>query len=211
MTASAAAVLNASASLWAAPPHGQADVRFGRIRAFDTSAWLFYRPNASEWRRRAAVSAGSVEFLAVLDFLMELPEGLAVPVASLPARDRRMLRELPAWAVRVADGSVTRLFAPAVTPLLAVVHGRQWDDALNRASRFAAYCPRAVLVRDLPPEGSAALFDAAFYGIGVFVSDGREARMLLNPEQLPDWQPTTAWWLFCERMYRQLNSGAPAR
>lgn len=206
MNPSPAAVFKASAPLWAATQPGEADVHVGKIRAFDTSAWLFYRCHASEWARRADAGAGALESLAVLDFLMELPEGLPVPISGLPTRDRLMLRQVPPTAVHVANGFATRLFAPAVTPLLAVVQARDWSDGLESASRFAPYCSRAVLVRDLPEGESAALFDASFYGIGVFASDGRDARMVVRPEELPDWQPTPAWWLFCERMYRQLSA-----
>ena len=149
-----------------------------------------------------------MESLAVLDALMELPEGLSVPISGLPQRDRQMLREMPRATVHIGEGFVTRLFAPAVTPLLAVVSGRGWSDGLERASRFAPYCARAVVVSALPQDEATALFNASFYGIGVFESDGHEATMVVSPEDLPDWQPSPAWWLFCERMYRQLSRSA---
>lgn len=187
------------------PPGSAAGCAHGRVRAFGTSAWLYYRPQPDEWaRRRAAPPA--VPDLGMLDFLLELPAGLPVPIRALAARDRAMLRALPPGLVDVADGYAVRRAVVPLVPLLAVILVTDLADGLERASQFAAYCPRGVLAERHGPD---ALLEAAFYGIGAYAPHGDVPRTLLDPEPVADAQPTPAWWLFCERAYRDLSAAAP--
>jgi hypothetical protein len=157
----------------------------------------------AEARRRRGFGLGAVLGWDLLDTLMELPAGLPVPVTALtgPAR-RRVARAAPGVA-RMTGGQVTRDLVPPVTPLLAVVTAGDWLDGLTRAARFAPYCCRLVLgpAQDDPDQ---ALEAAAGLGIGVAVRAGPgRAEVLAEPEPLADWQPTTAWWRFCEVIYGQ--------
>jgi hypothetical protein len=184
------------------------DVAVTRLRLFDTSVWMIYRRDEAEWARRAEVGLGAVLAWDLLDVLMALPAGFPVPLRSLSRPEQRRLYRAPGGIATITADGVTRHIVPPVTPLLAVVASTDWRDGLVRSSRFAAYCSRLALVSALPDNRAEALALADLYGIGVAVGDQRPARVLVEPEPLTDWQPTTAWWRFTERIYRQA-AGVP--
>jgi len=156
-----------------------------------------------EARRRYGFALGVVPGWDLLDTLMDLPTGLPVPLAALDRTARRRVAGAPPGVARVADGQVIRDLVPAVTPLLAVVLTAEWQAGLARASRFAPYCRRIVLGPPLPDRGQV-LETAGQLGIGVAArAESGLAQVLLEPEQVRDWAPTTAWWRFCELTWRQ--------
>jgi hypothetical protein len=105
------------------------------------------------------------------------------------------------------DGQVVRDLVPAVTPLLAVVTAADWGTGLARASRFASYCRRMVLSSAVPISGQIPE-TAGRLGIGLAVQDGSgPPEILLEPEPVLDWQPTTAWWRFCEVIWDEAGRG----
>jgi hypothetical protein len=178
-------------------------VQVARARVIGTSAWIAFRGDHPEMARRSTCGLGEVLAWDLLDTLMELPAGLPVPASVLSAPARRRVHAAPAGVVRVAGGQVIRDLVPPVTPLLAVVAARDWAGGLARASRFAPYCRRLVTGPALPPDGGV-LKTAARLGIGVAVRrDARASEVVLEPEPVHDWQPTTAWWRFCEAVYGQ--------
>jgi hypothetical protein len=184
-------------------------VQVARARVLGTSAWIAFRVDRPEMERRSACGLGGVLAWDLLDTLMELPAGLPVPAAALSVSARHRVRAAPAGVARVAGGQVIRDLVPPVTPLLAVVAARDWAGGLARASRFAPYCRRLATGPVLPPGGDV-LRTAARLGIGVAVRSGaRAAEVVLEPEPVHDWQPTTAWWRFCEAVYGQA-AGIPA-
>jgi hypothetical protein len=128
---------------------------------------------------------------------------MPVPLSALSSPARRRVAEAAPGVARVAEGQVIRELVPAVTPMLAVVAAPDWGTGLARASRFASYCRRMVLGSALPTSGQV-LETAGRLGIGVAVQDGSgPAEILLEPAPVPDWQPTTAWWRFCEVVWDQ--------
>lgn len=170
---------------------------------FGTRAWMAYRRDEAEWRRRG--SSAPLLRLDQLDALMNLPAALPVPRTGISARDQRLLRRLPAGSVDWSDATVTRRAVPPLTPMLAMVRSRQWMEGLTAASRFAAYCRRLVMISELPEDLDVALAQASFYGIGVALASGANPRILVEPEPLADWHPTPAWWWFSEEVYRQVG------
>lgn len=58
-----------------------------------------------------------------------------------------------------------------------------------------------LVVRELPPNADVALAEASWYGIGVAVGPQAAPTTVVEPEPIADWQPTAAWWHFCERVY----------
>ena len=172
------------------------------VRLFGTTARVAYRTDEIEHARRRQAGLGHLESMELLDILMDLPDGTGVPIASVDAVSLRLLRSAPEGVVRFAASSVTRLVRPVVTPRLAVVHAREWHDGLERASRFAAYCPRLTVVPELPPDPEKVLAEASFYGIGVAVGARSAPTVVLEPEPFLDWQPSVAWWHFTEQVYR---------
>jgi hypothetical protein len=179
------------------------DISVSRMRVFDTSVWMTYRRDTSEWQRRRSYGLGAVLAWDLLDTLMDLPAGLPVPASSLSFPDQRCLRRADPGVVQFCDGNITRELVPAVTPLLAVVTSRNWRDGLVAASRFAAYCSRLTVVPEISSDLDEALEVAGRHGIGVAVGRPRPARVLIEPEPLTDWQPTPAWWRFTETIYGQ--------
>ena len=195
---SAAALVQLSGT---GPRPAQDDVQVARAVVLDTSAWIAFRCDRSEAGRRAACGLGPVLAWDLLDTLMDLPIGLPVPAAALTRAARRRVCRAPAGIARLSGGQIIRDLAPVVTPLLAIITARDWAGALARASRFAPYCRRMVVGPMLPADGDV-LRTAARLGIGVAVRGGPEAaEVLLEPEPVEDWQPTTAWFRFCEVIY----------
>lgn len=131
-----------------ATPHAAADVSVGRVRMFSTTAWMAYRRDEAEWQRRG--TAPPIVALDVLNALMDLPAGVAVPVSSLSDRHRRHFAKLPVGALGWTTHSVTRRVVTPVVPVLAMIRAGVWLDGLRAASRFSAYCPRMVIVPQLP-------------------------------------------------------------
>ena len=189
------------------PRPAQDDVQVARVRALGTWAWIAYRADRREAQRREAFTLGAVLGWDLLDTLMDLPAGLPVPLAALDRPSRRRVADAAPGVARVAGGQVIRDLVPAVTPLLAVVMTTQWRSGLARASRFAPYCRRMVLGPE--PEQEPFLPIAGQLGIGVAARrESGPVQVLLEPEPVRDWQPTTAWWRFCEVTWGQ---GGPVR
>lgn len=174
------------------------------VRIFDTSATIEHRTDHEEHDRRRRQGLGHVDSMELLDVLMGLPAWTAVPLSSMSKPALRVLRRAPEGIVRFTPSSVTRLAAQPVAPILAIVYSPRWEEGLERASRFAAYCPRMLVVRKPPANADEALAEASWYGIGVAVGSRSARTTVLEPEPLADWQPTVAWWRFCERVYRHV-------
>ena len=183
------------------PRPARDDVHITRAQILDTSAWIAFRYVRPEAARRVACGLGPVLAWDLLDTLMDLPAGLPVPATALTRPAHRRVCQAPAGVVQISGGQVIRDLVPAVTPLLAIVAARYWPSGLVRASRFAPYCRRMVVGPGLPADGDI-LRTAARLGIGVAVRGGPgAAEVLLEPQLVEDWQPTTAWWRFCEVIY----------
>lgn len=175
------------------------------VQALGTRVWMVYRRDAAEWERRRRHGLGAIARLDVLDVLMDLPAGLAVPLRSIPAPERRLLRRIPAGVVVHRAGEAIRQLVPAVTPLLAIVPALEWQSGAAAASRFAVYCPRLVVLPRPPDDLEAVAWEASWYGIGVAVDGPEGVEIVVEPEPLTDWQPTPAGWAFSEILYGQLT------
>jgi hypothetical protein len=162
----------------------------------------------AEHARRQAAGLGALTNLGTLDLLMTLPEGMAVPVATLSDSQRRALRRLPAGTVTTADQQVTRLAVRPVRAVLATVRGRCSRTSLERASKFAPFCSRRVLTRVRPDLETLIEYD--FYGVGVTYqhADGAE-ESLSSPRPWVPQRHTPAGWWFAERAYDMWLREAP--
>jgi hypothetical protein len=116
---------------------------------------------------------------------------------------RRRLAAAPPGVVRFGADGVTRTVVPAVMPLLAVITARDWRKGLAAASRFASYCRRLVVAPDLGDDTEEALAAARRWGTGVAIGRAGQAGVVLEPAPVPGWEPTPAWWRFCEEIYGQ--------
>jgi hypothetical protein len=182
------------------PRPARAGIEVCRAAVLGTSAWMAFRYDQEEACRRASVGLGSVVSWDLLDTLMTLPAGLPVQSAALSGAARRRVARAPAGVVRITGSEVIRDLVPALTPLLAIVTTVDWMDGLERASRFGAYCKRMVAGPPVTP-AHEVMRTASRLGIGVAARARGAASVLLEPEPLADWQPTVAWWRFCEVIY----------
>jgi hypothetical protein len=190
------------------PQPATPEVAVTRMTVRSTQVWMAYRPDQREWRRREACGLGPVTAWDLLDTLMDFPASMAVPVTSLDAAVRRRLTAAPQGVVRFGLQGVTRDVMPAVMPLLAIITARDWRTGLKSASRFANYCRRLIVAPDLGGSGETALAAAQLRGTGVAIG-AEQARVLLEPRPVPDWEPTPAWWRFCEQIYGQAVRAGP--
>ncbi len=168
-----------------------------------TRAFLLYRVDETEYRRRQAVGAERMDSIPALECLLHLPVGIPVPLGSL--LDRASIRDLPRGSVEWDTDLVTRR---AVRPLavdLAVVRAAGGGAGLERAGRFAPFCRRAVLLDEVPRARlDEILAEAAFYGIGVLVNEPEGIKIALEPETYRPQRHTAAAWHFVEELYGRL-------
>jgi hypothetical protein len=190
------------------PQTATADISVNRARVLGSNAWIAYRRDDPQHEYRTRYRVPPILELDVLNTLMSLPVGLPVPLQAMSRVDRVRLRRAPVGAVTWSTTAVTRQVRPPLTPVLAIVRNSDWMTGLRSASRFAAYCQRLLIVPELPNDTDAALAQASYYGIGVAVGRRSKIEVLLAPEELSDWQPTPAWWWFCEEVYRAVAADA---
>ncbi|MQS15707.1 hypothetical protein F7Q99_26415 [Streptomyces kaniharaensis] len=187
----------------AALPQVPSESEGAMLSVLGTRAFLLYRVDEPEHRRRQEVGAERLDSIPALACLLGLPVGLPVPVGSLP--EQTEVRDLPRGAVEWDTDLVTRR---AVRPLavdLVVVRAADPRTGLERAGRFAPFCRRAVLLDEVPCAGlDAIVAEAAFYGIGVLLDEPDGIRIALEPEAYRPLRHTAAAWHFVEELYGRL-------
>lgn len=168
-----------------------------------TAPLFIHRMNEEEDRRRRHAQADPLH-LGHLDSLLWLPHGQDIPTAALSAHEQACLRHLPRGALQRSPGHVRRLAVrPLVVDLVLTVHARP-RRALEHATRFAPFCPRAVILERPARRWSTFLAEADFYGVGVFLAGEGEPERVLEPAPYRPARHTPASWAFCERLYRSL-------
>ncbi|WP_246144473.1 hypothetical protein [Actinacidiphila oryziradicis] len=181
------------------------DACMDAVKIFGVRAVLAYRPDLSERERRSEACTGILNRSDVINLLMGLPVGQAVPVAALSDAERRALKHVPRGVVLREGATVTRA---AVQPLrvdLAVVPGRGWQSAMEQAERFTPFCARAALVDGPLRRRDDAIMQADFYGIGLLAVQGDEVEMLVPPRPFVRKRYTAAGWRFVEDVHRQVS------
>ena len=183
------------------PQPASSDIQITRAMVLGSRTWIAFRYDAPEVSRRAEFGLGPVLAWDLLDTLMDLPAGLPVPTTALTPSAQRRVDRAPEGVARISPNRVIRDLVPALTPLLAIVVTRDWDTGLVRASRFGSYCRRMVVGPRDSVSGETAN-TAARLGIGLAVRGERGAtEVTQEAPPVDDWQPTTAWWRFCEVIF----------
>ncbi|MFD3373730.1 MULTISPECIES: hypothetical protein [unclassified Streptomyces] len=182
-------------------PRG-ADIGVLNIFGFDTV--VAYREDAREIERRVSAGAAELTNRRALDLLMNLPLGEPVPVTSLSEVERRALRRMPKGTVSRHGDMVVRQVTQPLKVDLAVVPGRSWTAAKEKAEWFTPFCARAVLIEGPLRRREDALMEADFYGIGLLVATGRDVEVIVPPRPFVRRRYTAAGWQFVEDAYRQL-------
>jgi hypothetical protein len=184
-----------------------AEAVLARLDVLGSKTLLFHRYDQVEHARRRTAGAAPLDRIGALQTLMGLPIDEPVALADLETAVRARVRRLPVGAADITREQVVRR---AVRPLsldLAVVGSRaaDWRSGLERASRFAPFCPRALVLDRPGGERDEVLMQAAFYGIGVLwdAVDGLE--LVLAPRPYRPQRHTPAAWHFTEELYQRLN------
>ena len=145
-------------------------------------ALLFLAVDEHEHERRRSAGMTAVFDKDSLWLLSRLPHGEAVCVADLTDRERRGLRGLPRGVAIVAGGEVTRLSIPPVSIRLAVVTDDVPDRGLDRASKFAPFAPRMLVLPGPTDDLASTEVEARFYGIGLAVAGSDSVITMADPE-----------------------------
>lgn len=189
------------------------ETHVAEVTLWGVRAVLTYRLDEEEHARRREADADPLDDLWLLDALLKLPVGRAVPLASLASRDQRLLkRGGPVHACEWRGEMVERLAVPPLCVDMAVVRSERVDiEALN-VMPFGAYAPQAIWL-DCPASGSAFLqAEAARFSTGVVHWQGAgEPQVMVPVEPLEDVVVTAAGWQFAEHAYAQVLglSGGP--
>src|SRR5260221_9698735 len=102
---SAAALVQLSGS---GPRPARDDVQVTQVRVLGTRAWIAFRYDRLEARRREACGLGAVLAWDLLDTLMDLPAGLPVLAATLSRPARRRATGAAPGVAPVSGGPITR-------------------------------------------------------------------------------------------------------
>jgi hypothetical protein len=172
-----------------------------------SKALVFFRFDEAECSRRRAAGAASVERIGTLQTLMRLPVDEPVPLSDLDAVLRAKVHKLPVGAADIQAGQVIRrAVRPLSLDLMAVgSRAADWRSGLVRASRFAPFCSRVVILDGPCGERDEALMQAAFYGVGVLWDAGDGLEMVLPPRPYRPERHTPAAWCFTEELYQRLR------
>jgi hypothetical protein len=131
-----------------------------------------------------------------------------VPRGSLTGRERHLLRSLPAGSIEFAGETVIRRAMVPLSVELAAVRASDWRRGLDQASLFAPFCSRTVVLSRVPEDADVMLAEAAYYGIGVAVTETGEVRVLADPEPFRKQAHKAAGWWFAEEVYAQVSGSA---
>jgi hypothetical protein len=145
-------------------------------------AYLLLGLDEHEHQRRREIGLTTICDRDCLRVLSYLPHGEAVPLAGLTNAERRVLPRLPPGVAEVTGGRVTRLALPPVTIRLAIVVDDVLDRGLDRASKFAPFAPRLLVLSGPTDDLAYAQVEARFYGIGLATAGAGDVVMQADPE-----------------------------
>ncbi|WP_143220888.1 hypothetical protein [Actinomadura sp. CNU-125] len=173
------------------------------MRWSGVDATIVYTPDRAEFERRQAHGNPSVTRLDWLSLLMNLPHGHPVPFSSFRPAEHRDLDRMPLGTVDITPGGFVRQLTHPLRVELAIVHGHQWKPGLGRASRFAPYCRRALVLAGKPKPAvlQQAAIVADFYSIGLIVNEDRGPQVVVRPDDFTKYRHTPAGWKFLEEVY----------
>lgn len=144
-----------------------------RARGCDVSVDLYI--DTLEVERRRRVGLGSLLSLDLLNLLLRLPLGSRFRQQDFSAYQWGLLTrageavDLERNAGR--HGWVTRWAVPPVDVEMVTISARSWRSGLDRASRFAPYAARRVVLERMPIDDTLLRLEAAYRGVGIAVSD----------------------------------------
>jgi hypothetical protein len=163
-------------------------------------ASLLLKIHEQEHNRRRACGLTEISDRDSLRLLSDLPHGEPVRIADLNDRERTCLQHLPEGTVIIEGGLLTRLALPPVRIQLAVVSDKDPDRGLDRASKFAPFSPRFLVLTRVPDDLAGVEVEARFYGIGLAVVE-RDALHMVTEPQVVRHRIGPVTWRICEEAY----------
>jgi len=165
--------------------------------------------DADEHRRRAACGLGAVELLGLLDALMCLPYGAAIPVRDVGKVALWHLHQAPEGCVQWGGGEsgcnalVRRLLVPVASVPLVVVRAAGWRTGLRRAAQFEPFARRVVVLRRAGRGLGEYAWEADAAGTGLWVArpGSDQVDEIVAPARFTPRYFRPARWRFAERAY----------
>ncbi|MGI5423027.1 hypothetical protein [Actinomadura luteofluorescens] len=178
-------------------------VEYATMNVRGTDATIVYTPDRAEIERRREHGNPSVLRLDWLNLLMDLPVGHPVPFSSFQPAEHRALDRMPLGTVDITQAGFVRQLTHPLRVELAIVRGHQWKPGLVRASRFASYCRRALVLAGKPKPAALqqAAIEADVYGIGLIVNAAHDPQVVVRPGNFEKYRHTPAGWKFLEEVY----------
>lgn len=158
--------------------------------------------NFDEHERRQREGLGAVVDLALLDALMNLPHGGAIPVSDLADYERAIYERAPKGVVERDADQLVRLLDRPLTVHAVIIRGRGWRNLLGRVSAFGPVCQRIIWFEHEPHGLSDVSWEAEYAGVGVWFERGDKIVEALRPAVHQPLYQKPARWRFEERAYR---------
>ncbi len=165
--------------------------------------------DGEEHRRRLGAGLGAVTSIGLLDRLLNLPLGEWVRSRDLRSDDAQSLRLAPVGVVELSERGVRRTLAPPGTVQLVVVRASSWRTGLRRASAFAPFGRRVLLLEGEHRNLSQVIWEADVLGVGVWLRASTHTEELLQPAPWRQHYVKAAGWRFRERAYQRWLTSTP--
>jgi hypothetical protein len=169
-------------------------------KTYSAKAHAAIRIDIAEHERRAHCGLGALE-RAAINSMFSLPYGHWIRWEDLEPPVDKYLRRLPDGIVEHSDYGVRRLVVPPLTVELAVVTGLSWSKGLSAAATFAGYCSRVLLLGQCHRIPKSKLWEADYYGIGVWTNRADGIEELVAPAPWKQLYSKPVGWEFRERAY----------
>lgn len=165
------------------------------VRLNGMAALAAFEVDPLEHTRRIAIEAGAVTSTGLLHGLWALPEGIGVPVNSVPDHKMDLLNRAPHVA-SVERGLITRTYVPAGRIRAVGFAGKALRGAVRRVLRYAPLFERWAVVPADAVRSSAHLAEAREWNVGVIAVDGADSEVLVPAAQAVRGVPGVyRWWV----------------
>ena len=143
--------------------------------------------------QRTNAGIGPILDRSLVTALWELPEGLQVPVTSIPSWALERL-DSARDAVERAGSSYVHVARPATVVTGAVAVGRDLPRLLARVGQLSAVAPMGLVRRGGVESSDACVLNAALYGVGVAAFVNSEVEVILEPQAVRPTPGPFLWW-----------------
>jgi hypothetical protein len=188
----------------ALPAVGVHSVIEGAARVSGAVADAVLEVDRREHDRRVECGLGGVEEIGILDALMCMPTGAALPLEDFRPVALRHLRRAPyGCLVWSEDGSeVRRLLNPVCSVSLVVVRAAGWRSGLWRAAAFEPFARRVVVLDRPSKKVREYAWEADASGTGLWIEHSDNlVEQIVPPGDFVLRYVKPARWRFRERAY----------